>query len=61
MPAVKNESGERLLATPPKDWVTVFQLNNDNTRLTDFIPPDQDKNNWSVKLSFEAHTISRHT
>jgi len=55
-PATKNETGERLLATPPKDWVSVFQLNNDNTRLTDFIPPDQSKNNWSTKLSFEAHS-----
>jgi len=44
------------LATPPKDWVNVFQLNNDNTRLTDFIPPDQSKGDWSTKLSFEAHT-----
>ena len=52
----RNETGERLLGTPPKDWVNVFQLNNDNTRLTDFIPPDQSKGDWSTKLSFEAHT-----
>jgi len=56
IPITKNETGERLLATPPKDWVSIFQLNNDNTRFTDFIPPDQRKNNWSTKLSFEAHT-----
>ena len=55
-PDTRNETGERLLATPPKDWVNVFQLNNDNTRLTDFIPPDQSKGDWSTKLSFEAHT-----
>lgn len=56
IPAVKNETGERLLARPPKDWVTVFQLKNENTRLTDFIPPDQSKSSWSTKLSFEAHS-----
>ena len=55
-PDTKNETGERLLATPPKDWINVFQLNNSNTRLTDFIPPDQSKADWSTKLSFEAHT-----
>ena len=55
-PDTRNETGERLLGTPPKDWVNVFQLNNDNTRLTDFIPPDQSKSDWSTKLSFEAHT-----
>ncbi len=55
-PTVKKETGERLLAGPPKDWVSVFQLKNDNTRLTDFIPPDQSKSSWSTKLSFEAHT-----
>ena len=55
-PDTKNETGERLLAAPPKDWVNIFQLNNDNTRLTDFIPPDQSKGDWSTKLSFEAHT-----
>ena len=55
-PDTRNETGERLLGTPPKDWVNVFQLNNDNTRLTDFIPPDQSKGDWSTKLSFEAHT-----
>ena len=56
IPDTRNETGERLLGTPPKDWVNVFQLNNDNTRLTDFIPPDQSKGDWSTKLSFEAHT-----
>ena len=55
-PDTRNETGERLLGTPPKGWVNVFQLNNDNTRLTDFIPPDQSKSDWSTKLSFEAHT-----
>lgn len=55
-PGTKNETDERLLATPPKDWVNVFQLNHRNTRLTDFIPPGQSKGDWSTKLSFEAHT-----
>lgn len=56
IPAAKIETGERLLARQPKDWVTVFQLKNDSTRLTDFVPPEQTKSNWSTKLSFEAHT-----
>ena len=55
-PDTKNETGERLLATAPKGWINVFQLNNSDTRLTDFIPPDQSKDDWSTKLSFEAHT-----
>jgi hypothetical protein len=61
LPAAKVETGERLLARPPKDWVSVFQLKNDSIRLTDFIPPDQSKSNWSTKLSFEAHTTAELT
>lgn len=55
-PTATNETGERLLAKAPKNWVTVFQLLNDTTRLTDYIPPDQSKSDWSAKLSFESHT-----
>ena len=50
----QKRTGEILLATPPKDWISIFQLKNDSTRLTDFIPPGQSKNNWSTKISFEA-------
>ena len=52
----QKRTGEILLATPPKDWISIFQLKNDSTRLTDFIPPDQSKNNWSTKISFEARS-----
>ena len=52
----QKRTGEILLATPPKDWISIFQLKNDSTRLTDFIPPGQSKNNWSTKISFEARS-----
>tara|TARA_R110002072_G_scaffold104099_2_gene228429 strand:- start:9106 stop:9708 length:603 start_codon:yes stop_codon:yes gene_type:complete len=47
--------GEKLIAQPPTDWQNIYSLNNGTTRLTDFIPPEETKNNWSTKISFESH------
>jgi len=49
------EAGERLLASPPKGWKLIYQLNNNSIRLTDYIPSDESIGEWETKLSFEAH------
>jgi hypothetical protein len=48
-------SSEKLLAAPPTGWQRVYELNNGKTRLTDFIPADESRAEWSTKLSFESH------
>ena len=49
-------SGESLLAEPPAGWQMIYQINNGVMRLSDFIPSDEEKDNWQTKLSFEAHS-----
>lgn len=48
-------STETLIAQVPTDWQLTFELNNGDTRLSDFIPPNESKDDWSTKLSFESH------
>lgn len=47
---------ETLIAQAPADWQHIFELNNGDTRLSDFIPPGESEDNWTTKLSFESHT-----
>lgn len=47
-------STEKLLAKPPNGWKTIYQINNVDTRLTDFIPESEDEINWVSKVSFES-------
>jgi hypothetical protein len=54
-PGTAASTGERLLATPPEAWQQIYQLNNDNIRLTDYVPSDESAEEWKTKLSFEAH------
>ena len=51
-----DSDGERLIASAPKNWQLIYQLNSGEVRLTDFIPPDETEKDWQTKLSFEAHT-----
>ena len=51
----KPVSSERLIARAPSDWQLIFELNNGDTRLSDYIPKDEVEDNWQTKLSFEAH------
>lgn len=46
---------EELLANPPAKWVKSYQLNNGQTRITDFLPPGETEQDWTTKLTFEAH------
>jgi hypothetical protein len=48
-------TGELLQATPPEGWQLAYQLNAGGTRLSEFIPADEDINSWQTKLSFESH------
>jgi len=48
-------STETLIAQPPSGWQLIFELNNGDTRLSDFIPSNESKDNWFTKLSFESH------
>ena len=48
-------STELLIATPPANWKLIYELNKGDTRLSDFIPGDEQKGSWQTKLSFEAH------
>lgn len=48
------ESGEKLLAKPPNGWKIIYQINNIDTRLTDFIPAEDNEITWRTKISFES-------
>lgn len=48
--------GERLIAEIPKDWVRTYQINTETTRLSDFVPSEENAANWTLKLSFEAYS-----
>lgn len=48
--------GERLLATPPEGWVQVYQFNDGETRIRDFVPPGETREDWSALVSFESFT-----
>lgn len=50
-----NESQEILIAKAPDGWQNIYQLNNTITRLSDYIPPESSKSDWSTKISFESH------
>ncbi|HJL61889.1 MAG TPA: hypothetical protein QF517_08025 [Pseudomonadales bacterium] len=52
---LQSTSQEVLLAQPPKDWQLIYQFNNMETRLSDYIPPTEDESDWQTKLSFESH------
>jgi len=47
-------SSERLIATAPDKWILVYQMNNNSSRLSDYVPPDETDEIWSTKLSFES-------
>lgn len=46
--------GERLIAQPPATWQSVFTLDTDRIRLAEFIPADEDKEDWTLKITFES-------
>ncbi|XOV87126.1 MAG: hypothetical protein ACFHX7_19520 [Pseudomonadota bacterium] len=48
-------SSEQLLIQPPAGWKQVYQFNNSETRLADFVPPDESALIWQEKLSLESH------
>lgn len=49
-----DKPGERLIAQPPATWQPVFTLNTDRSRLAEFIPADEEKGDWTVKITFES-------
>ncbi len=49
------ETGERLIAQPPEGWQQVSLVNNQTLRVSDFIPADEQPENWTTKISFESH------
>ena len=49
------QNGERLLAEPPTDWKQIYTLNTGKTRLVDFVPGNESREEWKTKLSYESH------
>ena len=49
------QMGERLIVAPPRDWVQIYSLNTEKTRLVDFVPGDESQAEWKTKLSYESH------
>lgn len=45
---------EKLIAQPPDNWQTVFTLNTQHSRITEFIPGNEDNRDWSIKITFES-------
>lgn len=46
---------ERLIAEPPQKWHQIYSLNTDKTRLVDFVPENESREEWKTKLSYESH------
>lgn len=49
-----DKPGERLIAQPPATWQSVFTLNSDRSRFAEFIPADEEKGDWTTKITFES-------
>ncbi len=54
----ENTDGERLIVSPPDGWQRAYQINTDELKLSDFIPPGELIGSWTTRLSFEAHKAS---
>lgn len=52
---------ERLLVSPPPDWNRVYEFNNDQTRLAEFVPAGERATEWQSKLFLESHAGMRDT
>lgn len=48
-------TGERLIGSPPPGWLRIYQINNGQTRLSEFVPAGEDAASWTSKLSFESY------
>ncbi len=47
--------GETLMAGPPTGWQQIYSLNTEKTRLVDYVPGNENEDDWKTKLSFESH------
>lgn len=45
---------EKLIAQPPPGWIQIYRLNQDGSRISEFIPADEEANTWVNKISFES-------
>lgn len=45
---------EQLIAQPPPGWIQVYRLNREGSRISEFIPADEESNKWVNKISFES-------
>ena len=54
-PVEGDQNAERLIAIPPTDWQTIYQLNTDSSRMVEMIPPDEAEDNWQTRLTFESN------
>lgn len=50
-----NPASETLLAQPPGDWIPVYQLNNQRSRISEYVPPSQTRTEWNTKMFFESY------
>ncbi|MEM7362992.1 MAG: hypothetical protein AAF525_03145 [Pseudomonadota bacterium] len=53
--AASPASKERLIAIPPTDWQTVYQLNTDASRMVEMIPGNESDDSWQTRLTFESN------
>ncbi len=51
---VSPESTEQLRAKPPAGWVNVYQYNHAGSRISEFIPLDEEQQKWTNKVTFES-------
>lgn len=49
------ENQERLIAIPPTNWQTVYQLNTGQSRMVEMIPGDESEDDWVSRLTFESN------
>lgn len=51
---------EQLMATPPKGWQRIYQFNNQLTRISEFVDPEETDEKWTTKVAIESYSHLSH-
>ena len=54
-------STEQLRAQPPAGWVKVYQYNHAGSRISEFIPANEERLKWTNKVTFESFAPAAYT
>jgi|GEM_PF-640937 len=48
------ETTEKLMAAPPPNWNLIYQINSFESRISDYVPSNEENDNWVSRISFES-------